>query len=272
MITVALVVLGLCLGSFVNALVWRLHEQAEKGRLKELSILKGRSQCPNCHHQLAAKDLIPLLSWLSLGGKCRYCSKPISWQYPLVELGTALLFVGSYAFWPKTLTGAQIAIFILWLPLLTGLVALIVYDWRWKLLPNRIIYPLGLIAVVQAVISVSTSSKPLTALIDTILAVAIGGGVFYILFLLSNGKWIGGGDIRLGWLLGLIVGTPAKAVLVIFLASVLGSLVSLPLLASKRLQRTSTIAFGPFLIVAGFITVLFGTSILNWYQRIFMIN
>src|SRR5690348_8244818 len=115
MIVLLLGALGLGLGSFVNALVWRLHEQelAEeepkhkraKGKArqlsaKELSIVSGRSMCPDCHHELAPQDLIPVLSWLWLRGKCRYCSKPISWQYPLVELVTAALFIVSYLSWP----------------------------------------------------------------------------------------------------------------------------------------------------------------------------
>jgi len=104
MIVVVLVVLGLCLGSFVNALVWRIHEQdrltgkkkkPHKKQLDRLSILHGRSMCPDCHHELKPKDLVPLFSWLSLHGKCRYCHKPISWQYPVVELLTAGLFVFS---------------------------------------------------------------------------------------------------------------------------------------------------------------------------------
>jgi prepilin signal peptidase PulO-like enzyme (type II secretory pathway) len=106
MIIAVLVVLGLCFGSFANALVWRVHEQAgqaakkkpDKKYLKQLSVAKGRSMCPNCKHELVAKDLIPVLSWLALGGKCRYCAKPISIQYPLVEVALASLFVVSYLY------------------------------------------------------------------------------------------------------------------------------------------------------------------------------
>jgi len=270
MIIAVLIVVGLCLGSFVNALVWRLHEQTKNPDNRELSIGRGRSICPNCGHQLRAKDLVPIFSWLLLGGKCRYCAQPISAQYPLVESATAALFVASYAWWPSISGAAEVTIFILWLALLTGLMALLVYDSRWLLLPNRILYPLAVIASVQAVILIISADKPLTALTNTLLATIIGGGLFYLLFQFSDGKWIGGGDVKLGWLLGLIAGTPARSLLLIFIASVLGSLVSIPLLASKRLKRTSVIPFGPFLIIALIIVQLFGADILQWYQQTFI--
>jgi leader peptidase (prepilin peptidase)/N-methyltransferase len=278
MIIVILVVLGLCLGSFINALVWRLHEQAvqvgkkkpDKRYLKQLSIARGRSICPDCRHDLAVRDLVPVISWLGLKGKCRYCRKPIPVQYPLVELVTGLLFGASYIWWPVVLNGAQIAVFGLWLVLLVGLIALLVYDLRWMLLPNRIIYPLGVVAVIQAIVTISTADRPLIAFTNTILAVVVGGGIFYMLFQVSKGKWIGGGDVKLGWLLGLVVATPARSLLLIFIASVFGSLVSLPLLATNRLKRTSTIPFGPFLIVGAIIVQLFGVHILHWYQQTFI--
>ncbi len=275
MIIIALIVVGLCLGSFVNALVWRLHEQETHGtkkkpnkkELAKLSIAKGRSMCPRCKHELAAKDLIPLLSWLSLSGKCRYCHKAIAVQYPLVELVTAALFVGSYAWWPEAFNTTQVVIFGLWLLLLTGLLALLVYDVRWMLLPDRIVFPLTGLAALQALIKVADATHPLIALGNVILAVLIGSGIFYVLFQVSKGKWIGGGDVKLGWVLGLIAATPARSLLIIFLASVGGSLIALPLLASGRMKRSAIIPFGPFLIVGAIVVQLFGAAILHWYQN-----
>ncbi|HVI60883.1 MAG TPA: prepilin peptidase [Candidatus Saccharimonadales bacterium] len=274
MIIAALLVAGLCLGSFVNALVWRLRAQAESeaapGQAKRLSILHGRSMCPHCRHGLAAKDLVPVLSWLSLGGKCRYCGRPISAQYPLVEAATAGLFVASYLWWPAAFTPFQTALFVIWLLLLTGLMALLVYDLRWLLLPNKLVYPLSGLAALQAAALVVAADDPLMTLLNMVLAVAVGGGLFYVLFQLSGGKWIGGGDVKLGWLLGLIAATPARSLLLIFIAALLGSLVSLPLLAANRLKRSSTIPFGPFLIVAIVIVQLFGADIIQWYQKAFL--
>lgn len=266
------------MGSFVNALVWRLHEQSEQRKLPKpdkkyisrLSVIKGASMCPECHHPLAAKDLIPVLSWLTLKGKCRYCGKPISAQYPVVELATALLFLVSYIWWPGEFTTAQTVIFVLWLALLTGLMALLVYDARWFLLPDRLVYPLTVIASALAVVRILSADKPVQALVGTLAAVIIGGGIFYVLFQLSDGKWIGGGDVKLGWLLGLIVGTPGRAVLFIFCGALLGSLVSVPLLASGKLKRHSLIPFGPFLIAGAIIAMLFGGDILHWYRDTFI--
>lgn len=271
MIIFALVVYGLCLGSFVNALVWRIHSQESlsknnKQRTK-LSIATGRSMCPNCKHVLAASDLLPVFSWLWLRGKCRYCHKPISVQYPLVELLTMLLFVVSYLFWPRQLAGLEIGAFICWLGLIVGFMALVVYDLRWMLLPNRIIYPLTGIAAFQTVFTVLGSDQPVHALINTLIAVTLGGGIFYVLFQMSDGKWIGGGDVRLGWLLGLSVASPGGAVLFIFIASLLGSISSLPLIFKGKLGRNKVIPFGPFLIVGAIITQLFGQALLQWYQH-----
>jgi prepilin signal peptidase PulO-like enzyme (type II secretory pathway) len=304
MIIVVLALLGLCLGSFINALVWRLHEQAEqvdghsehsgeqdkpgkltkKGKqrfdkkyLARLSIISGHSMCPSCKHALAGKDLLPVVSWLSLSGRCRYCRKPISWQYPLVEVLTAGLFIVSYIYWPQMLgdgntgggllTAARLQ-FGLWLLLLTGFLALVIYDLRWLLLPNRIVYPLLGIALLSALTGIIAADRPLSALFNVLLAVAVGGGLFYVLYQVSSGKWIGGGDVKLGWLLGLLVATPVRAFLLIFIAALAGTIVSVPLLAAARLKRTSTIPFGPFLIIAAIVVVLFGTPILHWYQRL----
>ena len=229
--------------------------------------MHGRSMCPDCKHQLAAKDLVPVLSWVSLSGKCRYCSKPISAQYPIVELATSGLFVLSYLYWPTHIAGAQLAIFVLWLLLLVGFMALTVYDLMWFLLPNRIVYPLGVVAGILALVQIGSNPRPGHALVTTLLGVAVGGGIFYLLFQVSKGKWIGGGDVKLGWLLGLVVASPARSFLFLFLAALAGTFASVPLLLTGKIKRSAVIPFGPFLIAGAIITMLFGESILHWYQH-----
>src|SRR5579862_3972601 len=151
LIITLLAVAGLAAGSFVNALVWRLHENTKpkaKKHSSKLSIVNGRSICPSCRHKLAWYDLIPIFSWLALKGECRYCQKPISLQYPLVELTGGLVFAGSYAFWPQIVhQNGQWLLLAAWLAASVGLLALAVYDLRWMLLPNRIIYPTLVVTV-----------------------------------------------------------------------------------------------------------------------------
>lgn len=288
MIVAILTVLGLVFGSFVNALTWRLHEQTEldnsprktrggatipKLGRKDLSILQGRSMCPSCHHTLAVSDLLPIVSWLALGGRCRYCKKAISVQYPLVEAATTLVFVGSYVLWPLALaSAASWAIFGLWLAMLVVLVALAVYDLKWTLLPDKLVLVLAVLAVAQAALVITSASSAGSSLINHLIAVAIGGGLFYLIFVVSSGRWIGGGDVKIGFVLGLIAGTPSRALLLLFLAALLGTLVSLPLLASKRLKRSSAIPFGPFLILATVLVVIFGSQIIDWYISLFTIG
>jgi prepilin signal peptidase PulO-like enzyme (type II secretory pathway) len=269
---VAIIILawfGLAFGSFVNALVWRVHEQGIKAKSKQvnLSIVNGRSICPNCKHILAWNDLIPVFSWLSLGGKCRYCKKPISKQYPLVELAQALIFVLSYIWWPGGVHGAgSWILFVTWLFTSVGLMALLVYDARWMLLPNRILYPTFYIALAGRIIYiVGYEPNKAHASIMAVLSVAVASGVFWVLFVVSQGKWIGFGDVRLGLVTGTILAAPGKSFLMIMLGSLLGTLFILPALVLGKKNLASKLPYGPFLIAATFICVLFGGSILDWY-------
>src|SRR5579863_6358711 len=130
MLIAIMAILGLIAGSFVNALVWRL----EHG----LPIALARSKCPKCEAVLAPTELIPIVSWLLLRGRCRHCQARISMQYPLVEAAVALVFAGSYIFWPQSLSqGGQWLLLISWLAASVGLAALAVYDFLYMLLPNR---------------------------------------------------------------------------------------------------------------------------------------
>lgn len=263
--------LGLCMGSFVNALVYRLRLHETNPKLsKKYSILKGRSICPDCKHGLAAKDLIPLISWLMLKGKCRYCKKPISAQYPLIEAATAAVFVISYIFWSGELTGANILAFIVWLGISVGLIALAVYDIRWMILPNKIIFPLFILVAGNILIQ-SVLSSDYDLVISSLWGVLIGGGIFYVLFQISGGRWIGGGDVKLGFLLGSITGGPVFAFLMLFIASLLGSIFSVPLILKTRLGARTKIAFGPFLILSAMIVTLFGEKIIDLYNNLLML-
>lgn len=273
-----LLVLGLIFGSFANALVWRLHEagageeDSGKQTKRDLSIWRGRSMCTSCYHTLSAKDLVPVLSWLELRGHCRYCREKISWQYPLVELVTAGLFVASYIWWPTSFDIQGKVNFVLWLAVLVGFVALTIYDFKWMMLPNKLLFPLIGAALVVEVINLAFYGGTKHDVIQLGLAVAVASGFFYVIYQVSKGAWIGGGDIKLGLLIGLLLPSAWLAYLCLFFASLIGSAAILPgLLLSKKITRTSHIPFGPFLIMATIVTKLFGTSIVNYYKRKFLL-
>jgi prepilin signal peptidase PulO-like enzyme (type II secretory pathway) len=245
-------------------------KKPSKAQLRELSILKGRSLCPNCKHQLATKDLVPIFSWLALKGRCRYCNQPISWQYPTVELVTSIIFVLSYLYWPLTLSGIGRIQFIFWLLFIIFFVALVIFDLRWLLLPDRIVYPLIVVAVTQVIVVAIANKTIASGLWEPALAALVISGIFYVLFQISDGKWIGGGDVKLAVVLGLLAGTPLKALLIIFLASLSGTVISLVLMVKDRRNLNMRVPFGPFLLLATAIVVLFGTTMINWYTNRFI--
>jgi len=265
MIVLILILLGLCLGSFTNALVWRLHQQARaKKKSSRYSIVKGHSMCPSCKHQLGARDLVPVLSWVELRGRCRYCQAKISWQYPLVELLMAGLFVLSYMQWPHDFSMWGSIAFGFWLVSVVILVALLVYDLRWMILPDRLVYPLTG-AAVGLVLALSVKENSPGLVISATAGAGLLFGLFWGLFQISGGKWIGGGDVKLAVALGLLAGGLVESILLLFLASLLGTLVSLPLLAAGR-KASHKVPFGPFLIAAAFVVFLWGSSITSWYS------
>lgn len=263
--------LGLCFGSFINALVWRLYKQQQtrsKRERSKYSITKGRSVCVHCGHKLAWHDLLPVVSWLLLRGRCRYCRKKID-DSPLTELVPPLLFIFSYHFWPEVLAGSEWLIFSLWLTILVVLVALCLFDLKWMLLPDKLTYTLAGLAGVLVIVSTVIHSDR-TLLVNSLLGMLTISGLFYALFQLSKGKWIGGGDIKLGLGLGLIAGGISEALLVIFLASFIGTVIALPSLVTKKLKLSGKLPFGPFLLAAGIIVYIFGTEILTWYATWFL--
>lgn len=264
-VSIYLAVVGISLGSFVNAAVWRIRNNKD--------LVKDRSECTQCHHKLSWLDLVPVFSWLFLRGKCRYCRKDISIQYPLVELAVAVYFVASYLLWPTALVEwHQIAQFILWLIFGVGLAILFVYDLRWYLLPDKVTFPLIALGFVSALIRVMSNPDitVIGAVIDIILSLLAIGGFYGFLFYISQGRWVGFGDVKLGLFMGLVLGWQ-QALLAVMIANVIGFLVIMPGLATGKLTRQSRIPFGPFLIAGFVIAGLFGWRIINWYLAPFPI-
>lgn len=257
--------IGMAFGSFVGALVWRLHERKD--------FVSDRSECEHCHHKLSVWDLIPVFSWLALRGKCRYCHAPIGWDAPVLEVSMSVLFVESYLVWPMPLDTWQSYISLgLWLVYLVGLMALLVYDLRWMLLPNVIIFPLMVVAVVESAIRYSLTGGSLPDyLITTVGGVLVLGGLYLVLYSVSKGRWVGYGDVKLGVFMGIALGFQ-RSLLALFLANIVGFIILLPGLLAGKLTRRSRVPFGPFMIVAFVLAFLFGDSIIDWYLHFIFVK
>jgi len=276
MITAYITIIGLAMGSFVNALVWRLHnrldgEGKKKSKKRPTSVLDGRSVCESCGHELNWQDLVPVFGWISLKGRCRYCNAKVPVQNPLVELGMAAAFGLSYVYWPLELDTFGWIHLIVWLALLVGLVTLIIYDLRWLMLPNAVIYPMIMATVALVSIEATIFDGGPDVIRDAVLGLFIIGGFFYTLFSFSKGKWIGGGDVKLAFFIGLLQGV-TRGVVAIYTGFVTASLVIIPLLLAKKVNRKTAIPFGPFLILGIFVAELWGQDIVDWYDRTFLLS
>lgn len=273
MVILCLVILGLCFGSFVNALVWRVHKQSQakpgKKSPKELSVVTGRSMCPHCKHVLSAKDLVPVLSWLSLRGKCRYCKKTIP-DTPLPELVLPVVFVLSYIAWPYTNEGwsaLHVAAFVFWLALLVGFMALIIYDAKLQLLPDRMVRPLTAIAAAFVVL-LAVAQGEASVIYGAIAGALVVFGLFYFIYAISGGRWIGGGDVKISVILGFLAGGVLEALLVVFIASLLGTIyiVSAAVVRRQQIGKHTKLPFGPFLLLGAVIVFLYGGALMDWYS------
>lgn len=280
--------LGLVLGSFAGAQVWRLrarqlvqdkaegveYDKAEYKRLNELTKHKtseDRSRCLSCHHTLAWYDLLPLVSWMSTNGKCRYCKKPIGWFEPLIELGTAVTFVIFSYVWISMVGTSTVALLLLalWLVALTMLIILFVYDLKWFLLPDVIMFPLiGLSVVITllTIILINHGMNGGTTLVSAVASVGILGGLYFALWVFSKGLWVGFGDVKLGVALGILLIDWKLALLTLFLANLIGTLVVLPGLLTGKMSRKTQVPFGPFLIIGFFVSMVAGHSLLDGYM------
>lgn len=288
-----LAITGAVAGSFAGAQVWRLRarqlvedkavgHQVSARELKRLKPLLAplntdRSRCLTCGHTLQAIDLIPLLSWLSTRGRCRYCQARIGWLEPGVELGMAAAFMLSFALWPYALDSTMaLLLFIVWLLSLVVAGVLFLYDLKWYLLPDRANYlyiGLGGIFAVGQLYLVGFTTQALLSLGG---ALVIMSGLYAMLYYYSKGRygeertWVGFGDVKLGVGLGLFVLTWPLAFVALFLANLIGTLLVLPGLVRGQLGRQSHIPFGPLLLLGTFISVLYGQQIIDFYMTTFL--
>jgi leader peptidase (prepilin peptidase)/N-methyltransferase len=239
--------LGLIVGSFLNVCIYRLPARK--------SIITPSSFCPHCQQPIRAYDNIPVLSFLILKGRCRHCGGTISWQYPMVEAVTGLLFMGLAYKWGFS---GRALIYGL---LVCALVVVTFIDLHHQLIPDKITLPgmaLGLGLTFLSLLPVDWA--------QSLLGLALGGGILYLAALLSRGG-MGGGDIKLAALIGVFLGWK-KVLLTIFAGVSLGSLVGLGLILFRGKGRKDKIPFGPFLALGAIISIFWGREIIGWYLSV----
>jgi len=251
-------VFGACIGSFLNCIIYRLESKKS---------LKGRSFCPHCKHTLSWQDLFPVFSFLFLCGKCRYCKAKISWQYPLVEISTAVIFLLIFNFQFSIFNKLSISQFLnlgFLFYIASVLIIIFVYDLKHYIIPDKILFPAIIISFAYRVF------ENFAMLGNYLIAVIIGSGFFFTIWLVSRGKWMGFGDVKLAVLLGLLLGFP-NILVGLFLAFFFGAIIGVILMAGQKKGLKSEIPFGPFLITGSFVAIFFGSQIIQWYLSIFQI-
>ncbi len=256
-------IIGAAFGSFAGAMAWRIHVRRD--------VVRERSECEHCHHTLAWFDLVPIISWLSLRGRCRYCRKPIGVSALLLEVGLGAAYTVSFVAWPYGWSGLGIALFILWLVSLVILTILFIYDVRHSLLPDVLVWPLTALGVIGFGLLMLLQTTPyLQWPLEAFLALLPISGVYLLLYMVSGGRWIGFGDVKLGLFMGLILGWQGGA-LALLIANYLGFFWILPSLLRGRVNRSARMPFGPFLIAATFVVFLWGQTLIAWLSDFLMI-
>jgi leader peptidase (prepilin peptidase)/N-methyltransferase len=237
--------LGLAVGSFLSVCVDRLPEGA--------SIISPPSHCEACGHRLGALDLIPLVSYIWLRGRCRYCGAAIGARSLAIELGTGLAFV---LLWTRYDDAWQLCLAMAYVALL---LVILFIDLEYHRIPNRLVYP-G-IALALLAVPFAPHHHPFEMLAGGL----VGFGLLLIIAIVSAGG-MGMGDVKLAGFIGVAVGFP-EVLLTLFLAFVAGGVVAGTLLVTHLKGRRDPVAFGPFLAVAGMVSLLYGQILLGWIAR-----
>ena len=281
-------VIGAVFGSFSVAQVWRLRakqlqdekasgekiDTAEWKKLRSLvsvSQKNDRSHCLNCGHQLKWYDLVPIISWLSLGGKCRKCHSKIGVTEFLTEVSMFVLFAIIFLIFNPISNGAilvlpAIRLFIL-LTSLIPLTIMFIYDSKWSLLPTKLLYVFNILAFIYWVtgfLSVSGGFKLISAL-NIIISMALFPLIYFVLAKVSKEQWVGGGDWILAFgLIFLLPNHPAFAIFLLFLSNVVGLFFAVfqSILYFRKVKRGTQIPFGPAMILAALVLVVFQQEIL----------
>lgn len=243
--------LGLLVGSFLNVVVHRVPRKE--------SVVKPRSRCPGCGTELAARDNVPVVSWLLLKGRCRTCGEAISPRYPLVELGTAAVFAATAV---RLGVDAALPAFLV---VMAGLVAISAVDLELFIVPNRILYP-TLFAAAPLLLAAAAVDGDWNGVRTAAIGGALGWGLLLVIHLVSPAG-MGFGDVRLAGLIGMMLGwlSLGHVLVGLFLAFASAAVLGVGLIALGVKGRKDKVPFGPFLAAGALMTVLFGSPILDWY-------
>jgi len=236
-------ILGLVIGSFLNVCICRLPSGG--------SIVGPGSSCPHCGKPLAPRDLVPVASYLALGGKCRYCGDPISIQYPIVELATGLLYAAVVWAHGLSFDSLSLLIFVSLIIICAGT------DLNTGLILNSVTFP-GM-ALGIALSFVAPSMAPLEAL----LGLLVSGGVVWLIWAITRGRGMGGGDVKFLAMVGAFLGWD-RGLLTLFLGALIGSVVGIARIAAGKQERRDPIPFGPFLSLGAIISMFFGAKLLGF--------
>jgi len=251
-IAVVIFFIGLICGSFINSVIYRLRDL--------MSVFSERSHCPHCKKQIKWYDLIPLFSFVALAGKCRSCSRKISWQYPFIELGTALLFLALYL-------NFGLSVYSITLMLITCFfVVIFVYDLYHQIIPDLMIIPAMVIWILVWLGSLVFGYSLGASFAELLVGTLVGGGFIGLLVVITKGKGMGVGDIKLAFLLGFILGW-LGIIIGLGSAFIMGALVGILLIISKAKKLKSSVPFGPFLIAGFYFALFYGEKVISWYLK-----
>ena len=238
-----LFVLGMVFGSFFNVVGLRLP--------KRVPFANDRSVCPACRHQLSWYELIPVLSFLFQGGKCRHCDEKISYIYPVIEFLTGILFAYSYV-----RLGFSLEL-VKGLLLISLSMIVFVSDIKYMIIPNKVLlFFLPFFIVLHFVAPIDPWWSPIAGAV-------VGFGIIAVIIIISRGG-MGAGDMKLFGLLGLVLGLP-KVLLTFFLACLLGSIFGIFFMLIGLIKRKQPVPFGPYIIIATLISFFFSDNIFQFY-------
>ncbi|MGE4352735.1 MAG: A24 family peptidase [Oscillospiraceae bacterium] len=246
-------IFGLLIGSFLNVCIYRIPRQE--------SIVFTGSHCTACGTPIKFYDLIPVLSYVLLRGRCRFCKSRISPQYPLIELATAVLITFQAWKWGLTVS------FMLFAALTAVLIVVTMVDFYHQIIPDSFIIAIAILGLFYLA-TIQAPQRGFSAVVDSIVGLFVGGALFFLISFVSKGG-MGGGDIKLMAVLGLWFGWK-KILLLMLVAFVSGAFISVPLLLMHRKSGKDAVPFGPFIALAAYFISLFGNELLQWYSQYFM--